>query len=97
MKHARRAAFVAAVLAVRCGTTAPPDHATAHPDSAFAAATGVARAEGAGDRARWRVVPLRPLAGDAEVVSGDPEKPGEPFVMRIKELPGGIVPPHTHP
>lgn len=42
-------------------------------------------------------VPLRPIDGDYEVISGDPEKVGEPFVIRIHELPGTIIPPHSHP
>ena len=41
--------------------------------------------------------PLRPVPGDYEVIFGDPEKAGEPFVMRIRELPGTIIPPHEHP
>jgi hypothetical protein len=36
------------------------------------------------------------MAGDVEILLGDPDQPG-PFVMRIHELPGAIVPPHTHP
>lgn len=46
---------------------------------------------------RHRIVPLRPMSQDVEVLYGDPEVPGEPFVMRIRELPGGIIPPHRHP
>lgn len=42
-------------------------------------------------------VPLQPLATDFEVIFGDPEAVGQPFVMRIRELPGVIIPPHTHP
>ena len=41
--------------------------------------------------------PIRPVRGDFEVIYGDPEKVGEPFVIRIRELPGTIIPPHTHP
>jgi len=37
------------------------------------------------------------MVEDVEVLYGDPEKPGEPFVTRIRELPGGIIPPHKHP
>jgi len=37
------------------------------------------------------------MAGDVEILYGDPEVAGEPFVMRIRELPGTIVPPHSHP
>ena len=43
------------------------------------------------------VIPLHPLAQGAEVIHGDIEKPGEPFVMRIRELRGGIIPLHQHP
>jgi quercetin dioxygenase-like cupin family protein len=48
-------------------------------------------------RAEARLVPLRPLAADFEVIFGDPDVAGEPFVMRIRELPGTIIPPHSHP
>jgi len=37
------------------------------------------------------------MSGDVEILTGDPEKPGEPFVMRIHELPGTIIPLHSHP
>ena len=74
-----------------CGKAEAPQR-----DSAFSAATGVARAaDGAGST--FHVVPLRPLTGDVEILSGDPEKPGEPFVMRIRELPGTRIPLHSHP
>jgi len=63
----------------------------------MAAASGVARADsGAGPR-DYRIIPLKPMTGDVEILYGDPEVPGEPFVMRIRELPGTIVPPHSHP
>jgi len=44
-----------------------------------------------------RFVPLRPLTTDSEVIFGDPGATGQPFVMRIRELPGTIIPPHSHP
>ena len=44
-----------------------------------------------------RIHPIRPMTEDVEVLYGDPEKEGEPFVMRIRELPGTIIPPHKHP
>ena len=44
-----------------------------------------------------QLVEFKPLAQDFEVIHGDIEKPGEPFVMRIRELRGGFIPPHTHP
>jgi hypothetical protein len=89
--------LVAATFLGACAASAPARHETGHPDSAFAAATGVVHAEGDPLEGGGRIVPLRPFAGDAQIVSGDPEKPGEPFVMRIRELPGSVAPPHTHP
>ncbi len=65
--------------------------------SAMAATSGVTRAdEGAGPRDA-RMIPLKPMTGDVELLFGDPEVAGQPFVMRIRELPGTIVPPHSHP
>jgi len=46
---------------------------------------------------RHRITPLKPMTEDVEVLYGDPEIVGEPFVMRIRELAGGIIPPHRHP
>lgn len=43
------------------------------------------------------ISPLRPLFQDVEILHGNPEAAGEPFVMRIRELPGTIIPPHRHP
>lgn len=44
-----------------------------------------------------RFVPIAPMSQDVEILYGNPEKEGEPFVMRIRELPGGVIPPHRHP
>ena len=44
-----------------------------------------------------RLVPIRAMSQDVDVIFGDPEKAGEPFVIRIRELPGGVIPPHRHP
>lgn len=44
-----------------------------------------------------RIVPLQRLTQDFEVIHGNPDSAGEPFVMRIRELPGTIIPPHKHP
>jgi len=63
---------------------------------ALAAATGVRSSAGATDAKSFRIVPVGPIAGDVEIVSGHPDSAG-PFVMRVHELPGSIVPPHTHP
>jgi quercetin dioxygenase-like cupin family protein len=44
-----------------------------------------------------RLVPLLPMSQDVEILHGDPDAVGQPFVMRIRELPGGVIPPHRHP
>lgn len=44
-----------------------------------------------------RIVPLRAMTQDVEILHGDPDKVGQPFVIRIRELPGTIIPPHRHP
>jgi quercetin dioxygenase-like cupin family protein len=46
---------------------------------------------------RYRIIPIKAMSQDVEVLYGDPEKVGQPFVIRIRELPGGIIPPHRHP
>ena len=79
-----------------CRSNAPVDRgARGRADSPFAAASGVTRA--GGGEATHRIVPLGPMTGDVEILNGDPEKAGEPFVMRIRELPGTMVPLHSHP
>ncbi|HET9794726.1 MAG TPA: cupin domain-containing protein [Thermoanaerobaculia bacterium] len=85
--------FVSCAM-LACGSGTTPDHARSA-DSPFAAASGVTRADGG--KGTYRIVPLGPMTGDVEILNGDPEKAGEPFVMRIHELPGAIVPLHSHP
>lgn len=45
------------------------------------------------------VVPLKEFPPDKrfETVSGDPTKPGSPYVIRIHAEPGYVIMPHTHP
>lgn len=64
--------------------------------SPFAAASGVTRATAGADGA-GHIVPMHPMSGDVEILQGDPEKPGVPFVLRIHELPGTRIPLHSHP
>ena len=88
------AAYCFIALACSCGkraSDAPPDRR-----GAFGAASGVTSVADANGRA-FRVVPLGPISGDAEILLGHPDSAGRPFVMRIKELPGTMVPPHSHP
>jgi len=89
-----RAAVV--LLVVACAKHAPAAHeGSGETRGAFAAASGISRP--AGGNREHRIVPLHPIAGDVEILSGDPEKAGEPFVMRINELPGTRIPVHSHP
>ena len=44
-----------------------------------------------------RIIPIARMSQDVEILYGDPDKVGEPFVIRIRELPGGFIPPHKHP
>lgn len=84
--------LVSALLACRASTS---NDATTGSASPFAAASGITRPSS--DQEAFRVVPLRPMSGDVEILYGDPEKAGEPFAMRIRELPGTIIPLHSHP
>jgi quercetin dioxygenase-like cupin family protein len=65
--------------------------------TAFASAVTGSVARATDVAARASLHPIRPMTADAEVLHGDPDAPGKPFVIRIRELPGGIVPPHRHP
>lgn len=49
------------------------------------------------DTIRQRIVPIQQMSGDVEILHGNPDVAGEPFVMRIRELPGSVIPPHRHP
>ncbi len=91
-----RAILILLVLLAGCRHQSAGNPDGTHKDSAFAVAGDVSHAAGATER-RFRIAPLRPMSGDVEVLSGDPEKAGEPFVMRIHELPGTMIPLHSHP
>jgi quercetin dioxygenase-like cupin family protein len=60
----------------------------------IAAITGWSQSQ---ETRQYRIIPIKEMSQDVEVLYGDPEKVGEPFVIRIRELPGGIIPPHRHP
>ena len=57
----------------------------------------VSFATSSGDTEKAKYVPFTPLTEDAAVIHGDVEKEGQEFVMRIRELRGSSIPPHTHP
>jgi quercetin dioxygenase-like cupin family protein len=92
MTHRSAILFLVATLG-GCAQV-PSDHG--HPHPPMAAVSAVARADGGKGPNEHRIIPLRSMSGDVELLYGDPEQPG-PFVMRIHELPGAIVPPHSHP
>jgi len=87
------------IVAILAGASGCAHRAASAVDShgAMAAASGVVRADAGKGPRDFRVIPLKSMSGDVELLYGDPETPGEPFVMRIRELPGAIVPPHSHP
>src|SRR5689334_11575281 len=89
--------FVVAALC-GCASSAPePTDAVGEVHSAFAMASGVTRDEDANALDQFRIVPLGEMAGDVQLLYGDPDVSGQAFVMRIRELPGTVVPPHSHP
>jgi quercetin dioxygenase-like cupin family protein len=96
MTHRTFLVFAAVVATLACSNRAANKPDSADVRSALAATSGVTHASPASDRS-FRVVPLGTMTGDVEILSGDPDSAGKPFVMRIHELPGTIVPPHTHP
>jgi len=90
------AAFTFAFLIACLGGCAEVRSDQDHPHPPMAAVSAVARADGGKGPNEPRIIPLRPMSGDVELLYGDPEQSG-PFVMRIHELPGAMVPPHRHP
>jgi quercetin dioxygenase-like cupin family protein len=96
----RLSTVLLASVQLLAGCRQSPGRADVHPDAAhgtMAAASGVTRADGGKGLRDYRIVPLKPMTGDVELLYGDPEVAGQPFVMRIRELPGAKVPPHSHP
>src|ERR1051326_8557946 len=85
----RRLSYTFAVVAI-AGCHQPAER------GATALSNGVSRAD-SGLRPRdARVIALTDFSGDVQILLGDPDSAG-PFVMRIHEPPGTIVPPHPHP
>ena len=61
-------------------------------------AVGVSSLHGHGkEDQRPRLISIGSMSQDVEVLYGDPDAAGEPFVIRIRELAGGVIPPHRHP
>jgi len=87
--------IIVLVVVAACGPKSSVRTDKGETHSAFAAASGVTRVSGASGAGH--IVPLKKMSGDVEIIQGDPEKPGVPFVMRINELPGTRIPLHSHP
>jgi hypothetical protein len=94
-----RSTFVTGLagLLIALAGALPGCSTTTNSSPPMAAAAGVARADGGKGPREQRIIPLKAMAGDVEILYGDPEREGEPFVLRIRELPGAIVPVHSHP
>jgi hypothetical protein len=83
---------MAAIALASCDAPNAEENRTAFESSATGSVARTAAAAG-----KPSLVPFRAMTSDAEVLQGDPDVPGQPFVIRIRELPGTIVPPHSHP
>ena len=88
------ALLTAAVAASACAKKAAVPSASS---PMMAAASGLSRADAGKGPRDPRLIPIAAMTGDVEILYGDPESEGQPFVMRIRELPGAIAPPHSHP
>jgi quercetin dioxygenase-like cupin family protein len=93
--------LIATCVAGACSGDAadiPLPESSADAPSAFGPESGVVTAaEEVPDLRAARLRPLDPMTGDVEILYGHPDSAGQPFVIRIRELPGTIVPPHRHP
>jgi quercetin dioxygenase-like cupin family protein len=81
-------AFITCIAVAACASPHEP-HRTAFRSDV----TGEIRQAAGHDN----LYPLGSMEADVEVLQGDPDVAGAPFVIRIRELPGAIVPPHRHP
>lgn len=89
---------VAVLLVSSCRREQPNTAARSRePHSATAAAANVVRLEPQRGPRDARIIPLRFPSGDVDILYGDPDVAGQPFVIRILELPGTVIPPHSHP
>src|SRR5688572_1129154 len=98
MRHS--AAIVLVVVCASCnggGSESASSDDPARAPSAFGAESGLVADSSPGADDSVRLVPRTDMSSDVEILTGHPDSAGKPFVMRIRELPGTIVPPHTHP
>jgi hypothetical protein len=80
------------VLLGSCGEGEAGDNRTA-----FASESTGTITRQSGQAEAPKLVPFKAMTSDAEVLLGDPDAVRQPFVIRIRELPGPVVPPHSHP
>ena len=77
-----------------CSVTSPAGQTR----GAFGAAGSVEGRGTVADARLPRFVPLAPvMRADVELLTGHPDSAGRPFVMRIHELAGTVIPAHRHP
>ena len=79
--------FVASICAAQSGTAKQPENATAARQDTHVVTLP--------SSLKW--TPISPPGAELAVVSGDPDKAGAPFVIRIKNPDGLRIPPHWHP
>lgn len=87
--------FLTVCVACSNGSQSIDGDDAAQSTSAFGSEAGVVTDISRNDSVR--LVTLTDMSSDVEILSGHPDSAGQPFVLRIRELPGTIVPPHTHP
>lgn len=98
MKHSLLIVFVVVCAACNAGgSESASTRDVARPASGFGPESGVVLDSSSVARDSVRLVARTAMSSDVEVLSGHPDSAGKPFVIRIRELPGTIVPPHTHP
>ena len=88
--------FAASICAAQSGTAKQPESATAARQDTHGATLP--------SDLKWTKIPPPPggwpggaSGAELAVVSGDPDKAGAPFVIRIKNPDGLRIPPHWHP
>ena len=72
----RAAATAAALLTLACRAEAPRERAVPAEDSAFAAASGVTRADSGTDARAPRVIPLHAMTGTSRSSTATPRRRG---------------------
>lgn len=89
--------LIAPVSCTRLGKASGVTPASAETRGGLEAVRSVVSADAAATNSP-RFVPLAAeMRADVELLSGHPDSAGRPFVMRITELAGTVIPAHKHP